>query len=121
MRPLLTVALTSGCLLASLFLSVPVIPQDDLDAHIDWSLRDGGAPCADCPRYGACCLTCAPPGNGVLPRSVIGRQAVEAAKRGACSAAVALLAQCQCHNSDAANLILNNQDRVCSTLTEYSY
>lgn len=102
----------------------PDMPQpstDELKMNVDWSFRNEGSPCADCNATDrkACCATCAPPGNGPLPRNQIAAQAAVAAKNGGCEGAVALLAQTQCHNPHVLELFANHHREVCELLKQH--
>jgi hypothetical protein len=89
---------------------------DDIVQHIDWAFKNEGTPCDECRKHQACCVTCSPPGKGSLPRKSIAVQAAAEAKAAQCRAAIGLLVQTQCHNDEAAKLILGNPERVCSIL-----
>jgi len=110
----LALAMTSG-LLASL----PAAAQsgNEIHDHIEFALHDGGWPKDDC-NFGhpGCC-------NGIStfwePRSTTAWAAVQAAKYGYCSEAVAMILATQCHNPEALWVLANNPGAVCNELVQH--
>lgn len=105
-----------------LSLLIPTIVHSDaasdIAAHINFACNDQASPgVADCnPGHAACCAV-GP--EGLFARSTICQKAIAAAKAGQCQAAAAELAVAQCHNPQAAQLILQNSNLTCQILQSH--